>query len=209
MFDASRVTGYDLVDSGQRINYGARYSIYGDDGGTTSFFLGQSYQIGPANAYDAGVGIGGGFSDVIGAVQVSPFSAFDVTYRFRLDASTGLFKRQEIWAKLGTPRLNANISYIFLNGLSPSVSPTPQASEIYGTLASQINDNWSFYFSGRRDLETQQTLEYGAGIIYKNDCFSVTLAGSRSNYQNTGVNPSTTVILTLGFKNLGNFGVNF
>jgi len=209
MFDASRVTGYDLVDSGQRINYGARYSIYGDDGGTTSFFLGQSYQIGPANAYDAGVGIGGGFSDVIGAVQVSPFSAFDVTYRFRLDASTGLFKRQEVWAKIGTPRFYSNIGYIFLNGLSPSVSPTPEASEIYGTLNSQINDNWSFFFSGRRDLETQQTLEYGAGIVYKNDCFSVTLAGSRSNYQNTGVNPSTTVVLTLGFKNLGNFGVNF
>lgn len=209
LFDASRVTGYDLVDSGQRINYGARYSIYGDDGGTTSFFLGQSYQIGPESVYDQQVGIGGDFSDIVGAVTVAPNSAFDVTYRFRLDASTGGFKRQEVTTRLGTARLNANISYVFLNGLTPSVSPTPSASEIYGTLASQINDNWSLFFSGRRDLETNQTLEYGGGITYRNDCIAVTLTGSRSNYENTGVEPSTTIMLTLGFKNLGNFGANF
>jgi LPS-assembly protein len=209
MFDASRVTGYDLVDSGQRINYGARYSIYGDDGGSTSFFLGQSYQLGPESAYDEGAGIGSDFSDVVGAVQVSPTSAFDVTYRFRVDASNGSFKRQEISSKIGTPRFNASISYIFLNGLNPSVSATPTASEIYGTVASQVDDNWSLFFSGRRDLETNQTLEYGAGITYRNDCIAVTLTGSRSNYENTGVEPSTTVMLTLGFKNLGNFGANF
>src|SRR5581483_8944362 len=70
IFDASRVTGYDLVDSGQRINYGFKYSIYGDDGGSTSLFLGQSYQIGPLNAYDEGVGLDNNFSDVVGAITV-------------------------------------------------------------------------------------------------------------------------------------------
>ena len=67
LFDARRVTGYDIADSGQRFNYGARYSIIGDDGGSTSFFLGQSYQVGGATAYDQGVDIGGNFSDVVGS----------------------------------------------------------------------------------------------------------------------------------------------
>ena len=93
--------------------------------------------------------------------------------------------------------------------LRAATSPTPSASEIYGTLASQIDDNWSFFFGGRRDLQTNQTLEYGTGITYRNDCIAVTLSGSRSNYENTGVSPSTTVMLTIGFKNLGNYGVNF
>jgi hypothetical protein len=37
----------------------------------------------------------------------------------------------------------------------------------------------------------------------------VSLTGSRNNYQATGLNPSTTIMLTLGFKNLGNYGANF
>ena len=119
LFDASRVTGYDIADSGQRFNYGARYSIIGDDGGSTSVFLGQSYQVGSATAYDQCVDIGGNFSDVVGAVTVAPDQAFDVTYRFRVDASTGGFRRQEIAARIGTARLSANISYIFLNGVNP------------------------------------------------------------------------------------------
>ncbi len=48
--------------------------------------------------------IGGNFSDVVGAVTVAPTQAFDVTYRFRVDASTGGFRRQEIAAKLGCVR---------------------------------------------------------------------------------------------------------
>jgi LPS-assembly protein len=209
LFDPSRVTGYDLVDSGQRVNYGAKYSIYGDEGGHTSLFLGQSYQIGPENAYEEGVGFGGNFSDVIGSLEVAPSSAFDVSYSYRIDATTGLFKRQEIAAHLGTPRLTTSLRYIFLNGISTSISPTGQAQEIYGTVSSQIDDNWSLIASGRRDLETNQSLEYGAGITYRNDCISVTLSGSRSNYTSTGVNPSTEVLLTLGFKTLGNYPLSF
>ena len=79
-------------------------------------------------------------------MTVAPEPAFDVTYRFRVDASTGGFRRQEVTARLGTPRLNANISYIFLNGVNPAISPSGTAQEIYGTLTSQIDDNWSVFF---------------------------------------------------------------
>jgi LPS-assembly protein len=209
LFDSSRVTGYDLVDSGQRISYGAKYSIYGDEGGSTSLFLGQSYQIGPLNAYDVGVGLGNSFSDVVGALRVSPTSSLDLLYRFRLDASTGIFRRQEISAQFGTARLSANVSYVFLNGLSPAISNSSQQQEIYATIRSQIDDNWSFVAHLRRDLETDMNLDYGAGIGYKNDCISVDLEGSRNNYTGTNINPGTTVLLTIGFKNLGNYGLSF
>ena len=209
LFDASRVTGYDIADSGQRFNYGARYSIIGDDGGSTSFFLGQSYQVGNATAYDQGVDIGGNFSDVVGAVTVAPDQAFDVTYRFRVDASTGGFRRQEVTARVGTARLSANISYIFLNGVNPAISPSGTAQEIYGTITSQIDDNWSVFFTGRRDLETNQNLTYGGGVNYRNDCISVSLIGAVNNYTQSSIEPSTSVMLTIGFKNLGAYGFSF
>jgi LPS-assembly protein len=217
LFNASRVTGYDLVDSGSRINYGAKWSIYGDDGGTTSFFLGQSYQIGPLNSYDLGIQQDTNFSDIVGAVQVSPNSFLDLLYRFRLDAGTGNFKRQEVTLKAGSPRFNVDLSYVLLNGLTPSeqqalfgtATGNSQQQELVGTVRSQIDDNWSFFARGRQDLETGATLEYGGGVTYKNDCISVELEGLRTNYTATNITPDTSIMLIFGFKNLGNYGLSF
>jgi len=165
--------------------------------------------VGGATAFDQGVYIGGNFSDVVGAVTVAPDQAFDVTYRFRVDASTGGFRRQEVTARVGTARLSANISYIFLSGVNPAISASGTAQEIYGTLTSQIDDNWSVFFAGRRDLETNQNLTYGGGVNYRNDCISVSLVGSVNNYTQSSIQPSTSVMLTIGFKNLGAYGFSF
>src|SRR5262249_26895407 len=137
LFEASRLTGYDLVDSGQRINYGVKWSVYGDDGGSSSVFLGQSYQFGPLTTYDQGVGLTNNLSDVVGAVQISPVSTLDLLYRFRVDAESGNFRRQEVGLRAGSPRFNVNLSYVLLNGLPPTISLTPSQQEIYGTVRSQ------------------------------------------------------------------------
>jgi hypothetical protein len=62
---------------------------------------------------------------------------------------------------------------------------------------------------GRRDLETNQNLAYGGGVNYRNDCISVSLVGSVNNYTQSSVQPSTSIMLTIGFKNLGAYGLSF
>jgi LPS-assembly protein len=208
IFDPSRLTGYDLVDSGQRINYGLKWSVYGDQGGSTSLFLGQSYQFGSLNAYDQGVGLNNNLSDLVGAVQVSPYDALDLLYRFRFDTETGSFRRQEIGLRAGVPRFNVNLSYVFLDQLPLTVSPTSKAEQIYGQARSVINENWSFFALARQDLENDLTLEYGAGVTYTNDCIALELTGLRTNYTASGVTPETSVVLTISFKNLGAYGLS-
>jgi LPS-assembly protein len=208
IFDPSRLTGYDLVDSGQRVSYGLKWSVYGDEGGSTSLFLGQSYQFGPLNAYDLGVGLDNNLSDVVGAVQVSPYNVLDLLYRFRFDAETGDFRRQEIGLRAGVPKFNVNLSYVFLNQLPASVSSTSEAQQIYAQVRSVIDDNWSFFGHARQDLENDLTLEYGGGITYTNDCISLTLQGLRTNYTASGITPDTSIVLTIAFKNLGSYGLS-
>ena len=44
---------------------------------------------------------------------------------------------------------------------------------------------------------------------YRNDCISVSLVGSVNNYTQSSVQPSTSIMLTIGFKNLGAYGLSF
>jgi LPS-assembly protein len=208
IFDPSRLTGYDLVDSGQRISYGLKWSVYGDQGGSTSIFLGQSYQLGPLNAYEEGVGLNNNLSDVVGAVQVSPSNVLDLLYRFRLDTQSESFRRQEVGLRAGVPQFNVDLSYVFLDELPVTISPTPQQEQIYGQVRSVINENWSFFARARQDLETNQALEYGGGVTYTNDCIAIELQGIRTNYTASGINPDTSVVLTFAFKNLGAYGLS-
>ena len=67
----------------------------------------------------------------------------------------------------------------------------------------KINDNWSIQLDGRRDLESGSTLEYGGGVTWQNDCMSLSVLGSRSNYSTDQIEPDTRFLLLINLKNLG------
>ncbi|MEA2780800.1 MAG: LPS-assembly protein [Rhodospirillaceae bacterium] len=209
IFNPDRFTGLDLVDNGQRINYGVKWSIYGDGGGHSSVLLGQSYQFNADNAFDAGAGLQSGLSDVVGAIGVSPNDYLNFLYRFRVDTRSFTFRRHEIGVQAGTPKFNIGIDYAFLDATINDGSTFGKQQEFYGIVQSQINDNWSVFARGRQDLETDLTLEWGGGITYKNDCITLQLVGLQQNYTTVNITPQTTVMLVIGFKNLGNYGVSF
>jgi LPS-assembly protein len=209
IFDPDRFTGLDLVDNGQRVNYGVKWSAYGDGGGHTSVLLGQSYQFNTDSAFDAGAGLSSGFSDVVGAINVAPSDLLSLLYRFRIQTSTMTFRRNEFGIQAGVPAFNVGLDYAFLQGSINDGSTVGNQQEFFGVVQSRINDNWSVFARGRQDLQTDLTLEYGAGITYRNDCISLQLLGLRTNYSTTDVSPSTSVMLIVGFKNLGNYGFAF
>lgn len=209
LFDPNRFTGFDQVDNGQRVNYGFKWSVYGDHGGHTSVLLGQSYQINNNNAFLQGANIDHQLTNVVGAVDVAPNDLFDAVYRFQVDAHNGAMRRQEVGLFGGPPAFRIGINYAFLNGNINDGSTLGTQQEFYGVLNSRINDNWSIFASGRKDLQTGLTLEYGGGITYQNDCISLKLIGLRTNYTATDVTPDTSVAIIIGFKNLGNYGFSF
>ena len=118
-------------------------------------------------------------------------------------------RRQEVGFFGGPPAFQIGINYAFLNGSINDGSTLGQQQEFYGVLNSRINDNWSIFASGRKDLQTGLTLEYGGGVAYQNDCISLKLISLRTNYTSTSVSPDTRVALIIGFKNLGNYGLSF
>jgi LPS-assembly protein len=209
IFDPDRFAGLDRVDNGQRVNYGVKWSAYGDGGGHTSILVGQSYQFNANNAFDVLSGQTSGLSDVVGAIDVSPSDLLNFLYRFRVDTKSFRFRRQEVGMQAGPPAFNIGIDYAFLDGSINDGSTLGNQQEFYGIVQSRINDNWSIFARGRQDLETNLTLEWGGGVTYQNDCISLQLLGLRTNYTTTNISPDTRVMLIVGFKNLGNYGFSF
>src|SRR6266849_6655559 len=88
LFRANRLAGYDLLDTGQRVDYGMKLGLYNKDGGNYRMLIGQSLRAETNPFLPPASGAAQRLSDVVGRVVFSPKSYLDVIYRFRLDKSS-------------------------------------------------------------------------------------------------------------------------
>ncbi|HEC90114.1 MAG TPA: LPS-assembly protein LptD, partial [Alphaproteobacteria bacterium] len=72
LFSVNRFTGLDRVDSGPRVSYGVKWGLFGEGGGYTTAFLGQSYRLRKDSTFAVGSGLEGNLSDIVGKVVIAP-----------------------------------------------------------------------------------------------------------------------------------------
>ena len=85
LFRPDRLAGYDILDTGQRVDYGTKLGLYDSSGGSYRMLIGQSYRAETNPFLPPGSGAEQRLSDVVGRVVLSPSSYLDLIYRFRLD----------------------------------------------------------------------------------------------------------------------------
>jgi LPS-assembly protein len=206
LFDPNRFSGIDRLDSGQRLNYGVRWSYFGDEAGYASLFLGQSYQFDENDEFAAGSGLSEHLSDIVGSVQLNPIEELDLLYRFRFDADSLNIQRNEIKLKGGPDYLNLDLVYGFLGD---EVNPNPDIGdreEIAGRINADFDDNWSGFVAARRDLEEGRMLSYGLGLSYQDECFDIRTSVARNRYREEDHDEDWKVLFSVTFKNLGSVG---
>lgn len=201
LFQENRYDGFDRVDGGTRVNYGLNWALTGNKGGYTSVFLGQSYRLRKDSSYNQSSGLEDNFSDVVGRVQISPQKYLDLIYRTQFSPDNQSPQRNELTANIGSPALNMNMDYIFLD--SQQGSEFAGREEINGALSSQINKNWSSYFSARHDLSASDIRSLALGIVYEDECVKFTSKFTRSFFEDRDIKPADAVTFTLVLKTLG------
>jgi LPS-assembly protein len=208
LFDLNRFAGLDRVDSGQRINYGLKWSIYGDGGGHASAFVGQSYSLNESGNFDQSSGLDTRLSDFVGAIYVNPADYLDMVYRFRLDADSFQAQRDELLLKAGPEWLNIDLSYAFLSDEADTSIAFGDRQEVAARLNAEFDDNWSGYIAGRRDLEEGRMLSYGLGLAYQDECFDIRASVTRNLFEDEERDREVKVLFSVAFKNLGSLGSN-
>lgn len=212
LFSRDRFPGLDRVDSGSRLTYGLDYTVYGPVGQSAGLFFGQSYQFDQADFQRFNSGIDDDVTDLVGKVfyRFDPYA--DVTYRFRLDTDDGVdFNRHQISLDAGPEQFRLGASYLFLDeGSADRLDTVRRGStrtnveQFVGTLNSKITENWSFNGEFWQDFQNDQTLRWGAGFQYQDECFGLGFTFLHTNSSETIDEESdTTFLFTISFTNLG------
>jgi len=206
LFSPNRFPGKDRVEGGNRVVYGLRSGLYGDGGGSSTIFIGQSYQFRKSNTFATGSGLNNNQSDIVGRLTISPNSYLDLVYKTRLDIDNFTAKRTEITASAGGRAIRGDVNYIFFN----QTEEFPKREEIFAGLTSDITDQWTARVHARRDLTDDGSLRsWGASLRYNCDCLDFSVNFTRSFTQDRDVPPADTLFVRVVFKTLGEFGTAF
>jgi len=101
-----------------------------------------------------------------------------------------------------------DVSYAFLSDEADPDTTFGDRQEIAARLNTKIDDYWSLFIAGRRDLEDGRMLSYGGGVAYEDECFDIRTSIFRNDYEDGETDPGIEVLFSIAFKNLGSFGTS-
>jgi LPS-assembly protein len=200
LFSIDRMPGLDLVDSGPRVAYGARGQYLFTDGTSIDALLGQNYNA-TDTPFPNSTTPDEKFSDYIGrtALTIAPIT---FAYRFALDKNDLNPNRNEVSVTFSKPWLTVVTAYRSVT--NNEFLGSSKEGEL--DVALPITDNWSIYGGARRNLDLDEMESASSGIVFKNECFNITLDGERTYSRDRDVAPMTAVYVRVALKNLGAFG---
>jgi LPS-assembly protein len=230
LFRADRLAGYDLLDTGQRVDYGVKAGLYDKDGGAYHMLIGQSLRAETNLFLPPASGAAQRLSDVVGRVVLSPRSYLDLIYRFRLDKSTLADRTQEVGLSAGPENLRVTLNYLLIPPQQQNqvvTNPTTGQSILFGKreqlslgVTSKITRYWSLAGSETVNLTNSTNLVNGVATpqsnntslyatlaaIYQDECMAFIGSVTQSGIRSGDVTPGVSVMFSVVFKNLGEIG---
>ena len=200
LFSLNRMPGLDTVDSGSRVAYGFRSQYLFSGGQAIDALLGQNFNADDDTPFPNTTRPGANVSDLIGRVALD-YAPVTVAYRFALDREEFTPNRTEFLLGFSRPWLS-------INGVYSSVENNRflvDSEEAAVNAVMPVWGGWSVYGGGRRDLDINQMIASSAGLIYRNECFTMAVQGLRTFTRDRDVEPASELTVRIGFKNLGEF----
>lgn len=230
LFRPDRLAGYDILDTGQRVDYGLKAGLYNKDGGNYYGLLGQSYRAETNNFLPPGSGAEDRLSDIVGRVVVAPVHDLDLIYHFRLDKASLDNRSQEVEVAAGPQNLRFGANFLLEPAQQPNEAvtlPTTGESILLGkreqvTFATQIRLTEYWSLAGRETLNltnsnniingtaqpqsNSSSLYATVSAIYQDECMAFIGTVTQSGITNGDVRPGVSVVFSVAFKNLGEIG---
>ncbi|HET7880392.1 MAG TPA: LPS assembly protein LptD, partial [Acetobacteraceae bacterium] len=171
---------------------------------------------GPDNQFPELSGLHDSVSDIVGRVSFAPTRWLNLTYRTRLDHKSFQTRMADALASVGVPKFTVNAGY-FYSAFNPYTEfdqplPPPPGSPFFtprNEITFGISSNWNNYrFSGfmRRDIQLSQMVSAGGDAAYEDECYIFDIRVFRRYTSYNGDHGSTTALVQMTFKTIGQFG---
>jgi LPS-assembly protein len=230
LFRPDRLAGYDILDTGQRVDYGLKLGLYDNAGGSYRALVGQSYRAETNPFLPLGSGAEQRLSDVVGRVVLSPNAYLDLIYRFRLSGNDLSSQGQQVAVSAGPTNLRLSATFAEIPPELPSeLAPSPTVGQyvLYGkqeqltfAVTAKLTRYWSLQGSETLNLinttnlvngvvtpEASNTSLYATvAAVYQDECMAFVGEVTQSGIANGAVTPGVSVLFSIVFKNLGEVG---
>jgi len=215
LFALNRFGGYDRVEDGARVTYGADYQLDFPNWRIKAN-IGQSYRLTSEPAlFRQGTGLTSEFSDFVGRTEVRFKDFVKFTHRYRIDKDTLAVRRNEIDATVGNADTYIEVDYLRLNrdiDLTFEDLLDREEARVAGRLA--FAKYWSVFGSAVVNLTDREEdpsftsdgfkpLRTRLGIAYEDDCLEFGFTWRRDYVQVADVEDGDSFRIYFALKNLG------
>jgi LPS-assembly protein len=222
LFETTKFSGYDRLETGVRANVGMQYTFQATSGGYARVLAGQSFHLSGDNAYEnPGIadptdplsfihspksGLETDRSDYILALYLAPIDLFRLIAQSRFDEDEFDLRRQDLTARLDYGPLFGQVTYAY-TALNPEISTEGDQQDIIGALGLKLTDRWSAYASMRYDIDDDKRLTDSIQLSYLDECFmlSATYSETFIDDPTRDIEPDRTIMLRFELKHLGGF----
>ncbi|MCR5506547.1 MAG: LPS assembly protein LptD, partial [bacterium] len=213
LFSTDRFSGYDLFESGVRVNYGLNFVQNYNNNEKISFFIGQNYNINvPDDLYIENSGLKNikGASDIVSNIAYTPSSFFSIYYKTRLSQSDFKANRNDVGLHIGPKALSLNLNYVYLRNMYiEDDNDSVKSDELYTYISSQLTRSWRAFIGNRYDLDNRRNIKLLSGLEYENDCFKFNINLVNDYTRDKDYEGDKSIYFTLVFKTLGAVSTSF
>ena len=201
LFDPNRAPGFDVYDSGLRLNLGGRATINWGDGMQARALIGRSFRSSPDLTLPPSSGYSGTASNWIVSASVTPVRGLSLYDRTELGNKNFALRREEVGANLMLSFLQGYVRYLHDNS-----DPAHVLHDVEGAGNLYVTKNWGVVFLGTRDLKNDAWARRDIGVFFQNDCAKIEVVYHYEHGFAELGGPSHSVQLRLTLATLGQQG---
>ena len=215
LFSLNRFPGYDRVEDGVRLTYGADWEL-DRPGWQVRSTIGQSYRLSDKpSLFPDGTGLNDQFSDWVGRTEIRFRNFIKLTHRFRLDKDNFAVRRNEIDATVGSDKTYVEVGYLRLDrNIDPTLEDLQDREELRAAARIAFAKYWSVFGSAVVNMTDKkedpgstgngfQPLRTRFGVAYSDDCLEFGLTWRRDYQRIADAKLGNSVQLYFSIKNLG------
>jgi len=229
LFDISKFSGYDRVETGTRANVGVQYTFQANGGPYARLLAGQSFHLSGNNPY-AGLpgnepsssidasgqsngralyspesGLGTTRSDYVMAAYLAPSTAFKFIGQARFNEADFTLRRADAYTKYSYGPIALSAIYAYTADATDLDPTLESGQEISARIGLQLTDRWSAAASIRYDVDSSDAREAGATLRYSDDCFILSTTYIETYITDQNITPDRTIMVRFQLKHIGDF----
>lgn len=196
----NRFGGYDSVERGERLSFGIENSIYNSKRRWLNFYIGKSFLTSGDNDQFKGR------DSIIGRIVLKPNEILSLRTRFIGIPIVENIHQFETGVAVNYGRVTAGTSYLYDNHIN--YTQEKGVSQLGLNFGYKFNEFWKISVSQIINMTShggKHNLAHSVFASYSDECFRLDLGIFRTNFKHKDIKPKTGIILTIHFKNLGNF----